>query len=76
MMFELRTWLRNTVKVTPALVQLLGVSDLFTHVEPIETSTTKLFFVQTLTEMHQPVFENENTSFGDLIFTPKGPESV
>ena len=37
-----RTWLADTVKLAPALVKLFGVSGLFTHAEPMETSTTKL----------------------------------
>ena len=39
-----RASLVYTVKVPPAHVQLFGVSDLFTYVEPRENSTTKVVF--------------------------------
>ena len=41
MKFKRRTCLADTVKVVPALAQLFGVSGLFCHVGPMETSTTK-----------------------------------
>ena len=41
--FKRRAWLLDT-KSAPARVQLFGDSGLFTQVEPMDTSTTKIVF--------------------------------
>ena len=51
--------------VPPALVKLFGVNDLFSHAEPMKTST---FLVQALARKRLPLLKDQGLPFWEFVF--------